>query len=218
MKYFQNRKSKLFNTSVIRSVFENLNSRLLILPAVFWRKEKISTLKKNYANSSSILFSYLVQFLSPGSKYRKKVPPKKSSSIFEKWNTLVLILRNVLYFRKRNFLIFQETETLKIFLYFPKWNLALFTPSSKKLKNPPRKKFLIFQEIKLSNCKIKKFLVFSKESFSFISGNGTLMYFSAQAWKQISPEKKSLYFRKWNFLAPRRINKTFLKFLLPKKT
>ena len=202
MKYFQNRKSKLFNTSVIRSVFENLNSRLLILPAVFWCKEKISTLKKNYANNSSILFSYLVQFLSPGSKNRKKVPPKKSSSIFEKWNTLVLILRNVLYFRKRNFLIFQETEIIKIFLYFPKWNLALFTPSSKKLKNAPRKKFVIFQEIKLSNCKIKKFLVFSKESFSFISWKWNPDVLFSPSLKKNQPRKKVLIFQEMELSSP----------------
>ena len=29
-----------------------------------------------------------------------------------------------LYFRKRNFLTFQETETLKNFLYFRKWNIV----------------------------------------------------------------------------------------------
>ena len=44
---------------------------------------------------------------------------------------------------------------------------ALFHPSSKYKKNPPRKKFLIFQEMELSGSKAKKFL-----RFSYISENG----------------------------------------------
>ena len=68
----------------------------------------------------------------------KKLRPKKFL-YFGKWNVLALIIRsflyflkrklflyfgrrkprkNSLYFRKRNFLIIQETETLKNFLYF----------------------------------------------------------------------------------------------------
>ena len=45
------------------------------------------------------------------------ISSQDSFYIFGKWNFLALILRNVLFFRKRNFLIFQETETLKNFLY-----------------------------------------------------------------------------------------------------
>ena len=45
------------------------------------------------------------------------------------------------------------------------------------------KAFLLFQETKTP----KKLIFFSKETFSYISGNG-------------NPEKKSLYFRKLNFL------------------
>ena len=39
-----------------------------------------------------------------------------------------------------------------------------FQPKLEKIKkNPPRKKFLIFQEMELSNSKIKKFLIFSQK-------------------------------------------------------
>ena len=36
-------------------------------------------------------------------------------------------------------------------------------PSSKNKKNPPRKNFLIFQEMELSDSKIKKYLIFSQK-------------------------------------------------------
>ena len=49
---------------------------------------------------------------------------------------------------------------------------ALFNLPPKNTKNPPRKKFLIFQEIKLSTSNNKKIILFS--------------------------QKLSLYFRKWN--------------------
>ena len=63
-----------------------------------------------------------------------------------------------------------------------------------KKMNPPGKKFLIFQEMELSNSNIKKFLIFqkaepqkipyifSKKTFSHISRNKTL-HFSDQAQK-----------------------------------
>ena len=97
---------------------------------------------------------------------------------------------------------------------------ALLGPSLKK-KNPPRKKFLIFQEMELSDSKIKKILIFSqkkafhifpemelpyisgngglknisyifsKESFSYISGNG-----NPEEILQISGNRTFLYFLK----------------------
>ena len=72
----------------------------------------------------------------------------------------------------------------KFFLYFCKWNSALFIPSSKNKKNPLQEKFLIFQETESHSL---------KKSCSYISG------------KQ-NPEKK-LYFRR------RRPQKIFLYFL-----
>ena len=79
----------------------------------------------------------------------------------------------------------------------------LFSPSSKKKKNPPRENFLFFGKMELSTSNIKSFLIFSyisgdenpektsyiflKVNFSYISGNR-------------NPEKNSLYFRKLNFL------------------
>ena len=68
---------------------------------------------------------------------------------------------------------------------------ALLGPSSENKKNLPRKKFLIFQEIKLFESNIENSYIFSKESFSYISGNGTL-HFSGQAQKikiKIHPDK-----------------------------
>ena len=130
-------------------------------------------------------------------------------------NFLALILRNFLYFLKRKlflyfgkqFLIFQETETLsnslssknkknpprENFLYFEKWNfLALILRNflyflKKKLflyseKRKPRRKLLILQETELS----------------YISENGT---FKLEKWKN-PLLNGSLYFRKWNFVAP----------------
>ena len=58
--------------------------------------------------------------------------------------------KNFLYFRKWNFLIFQETETLKNFLY-----LASNFLRSKRKKNP-LKKILVLHEVELSSPKLKK--------------------------------------------------------------
>ena len=86
-------------------------------------------------------------------------------------------------------------------------------------KNCTPKKFLIFQEIELSSSSSKKFLI-----FSYISGNRnrqkcftfeetetliSFLYFRSNFWAQPqkikkSASKKSLYFRKWNFLAPQK--------------
>ena len=56
-----------------------------------------------------------------------------------------LRLENILYFVKRK-------PFLKPFL-----NPALFIPSSKKRKKPPRKRVLIFQEMELLVINIKNF-------------------------------------------------------------
>ena len=45
--------------------------------------------------------------------------------------------------------------------------MHILSPSSKNKKNPPRKKFLKFREMKLPDSTSKKFLM-----FSYISGNG----------------------------------------------
>ena len=90
----------------------------------------------------------------------------------------------------------------------------LFGPSSKNKKKSTPKKFLIFREIELSCSNIKKFLI-----FSFISGNGNpkklltpqetetpkkIFIFPRKKACLIFPEtktqKKSLYFKKRNFL------------------
>ena len=84
-----------------------------------------------------------------------------------------------------------------------------------------------FLELMLS---LKISYIFSKESFSYISGNGTFLYFMKRKpprnflyflkrklflyfakWK--SP-KNSLYFRKWNFLAPKSKNLCFRRELV----
>ena len=73
-------------------------------------------------------------------KKQKSSSPDKNSSYLGKWNFLALILKN--------------------WLYFQKWNHALFglNPKNVSLKNPAEK----------ISC------IFSKESFSYTSGNGFL--------------------------------------------
>ena len=89
----------------------------------------------------------------------------------------------------------------------------------KNKKNPPRKKFLIFQEMKLSSSDIKKILIFSyiswkrnPEKIPYISGNrnpkkasyisrNEILHFFAQGPKKINknpPRENFLYFRKRN--------------------
>ena len=59
--------------------------------------------------------------------------------------------KNSLCFRKRNFLLFEETGTLKNVLHFRKWLSVL-----EKWKETTLKKFPIFQEMELSNLKLLK--------------------------------------------------------------
>ena len=62
-------------------------------------------------------------------------PPQNNKSTPKKWNFLPLILKKFLYFLKG-----------KLFLYFWKWNHALFRPRSKNKKNPPpQENFLYFR-------------------------------------------------------------------------
>ena len=101
-----------------------------------------------FDNNSSIICSYLAHLLSLSPKNLKKStlphpppPSKKNSYTPGKWNFLILTLKNFLYFLKRKvflyfgkpkrpkkslcfrksiFFTFQETETLRNFLYFRK--------------------------------------------------------------------------------------------------
>ena len=58
--------------------------------------------------------------------------------------------------------------------------------------NPPPKKFIIFLEMELSSPNIEKIIFASKESFSYISRNGTLRFSSqAQKIKEIHQRKIS---------------------------
>ena len=67
--------------------------------------------------------------------------------------------KNFLFFMERNFLIFQETETLKI-SYISASNF----PSLKKEKKTTLKKFLIFQEMDLSSLKTENSLIFQERT------------------------------------------------------
>ena len=120
----------------------------------------------------------------------KKIKPEKSSLYFRKWLTsLTLRLKNFLYFLRRN-----------LFLYFWKWNPALFSPSSKNKKIHPEK---IYYTLLLKNVlyffKRKLFVYFrnrkpQKESFSYISGNGNaekILYISGGTSK--APKTKISY-------------------------
>ena len=73
-------------------------------------------LEKLYVQRS-ININSILKVLSPWSQNKKKLHREKYSLQFRKWNFLALILKDFLYFP-----VFQETETLKSFLYFGKWN------------------------------------------------------------------------------------------------
>ena len=68
-----------------------------------------------------------MELLNPSLKNEKKIHPEKIS--------YSLRLKNFLYFFKR-----------KLFLYFCKWNPALFSPSSKNKNKSTLRKFLILRE------------------------------------------------------------------------
>ena len=73
-----------------------------------------------------------------------------------------------------------------------KWNfLALILKKFKKWN--PQKKFLIFQEIELSNYKIKKFLIFSQKKVFLIFSQKNPSHFPALTPKTF-PKKISYFF------------------------
>ena len=95
----------------------------------------------------------------------KKMYPEQNSLYFGKWNFLGLILKNLLHFLKRKFfLYFWNWKPEKIpyilqngtFLYFRKQNFL----NSKNKKTHFEK---TFQEMELSNHKLKKLLIFQEE-------------------------------------------------------
>ena len=88
-------------------------------------------------------------------KKTKKIHLEKNSLCFGKWNFLALILKR--------------------FLYFSKWNPALSGFS-------PQIFFVIFFYIFPQKTFSEKMYIFSKEIFSYISGNG-ILHFSYQAQK-----------------------------------
>ena len=59
----------------------------------------------------------------PKLKKKKQIHLKRISLCSRKWSFLTLTLKSLLYFLKR-----------KLFLYFRKWNPAVFSPSSKNKK------------------------------------------------------------------------------------
>ena len=67
----------------------------------------------------------------------KKFNPKKIPYISGNGTFLLQYLKKLLYLLKG-----------KVFLYFLKWNLALFTPNSKNKRNPPQENFLRFRKRK----------------------------------------------------------------------
>ena len=88
----------------------------------------------------------------------------KKTLIFLKRNLFIYVgkqkpPKNFLFFMERNFLIFQETETLKI-SYISGSNF----PSLKKEKKTALKKFLIFQEMDLSSLKTNNSLIFQERT------------------------------------------------------
>ena len=130
----------------------------------------------------------------PKLKKRKKIHPAKYSLYFRKWNFLTLRLKNFLYLLKR-----------KLFLYFRKWNPALsgLKPQNLSVKQFPKKTRLEKISYILSNesfpykCPpslsdlgpqkptLKKFLICSQKIPNFL---------------ETKTSKKSLYFKKRNFL------------------
>ena len=129
----------------------------------------------------------------------------------------------------KKFLIFQEIKlsclNRKQFLNFRKWNHVLLFPNPQKLKKLPAQKFLIFPERNFLPLLLKKVAIFfQKKGIYYFPENGTLPFLAkALKVKELSTlgkfivlpktettppqkKKKSLYFRKRNFLifwAPR---------------
>ena len=109
----------------------------------------------------------------------KKILSKKSSYIFlyfGEWNFLTLILRYFLYFLYRKlFLYFRKWKPRKNSLYFRKRNFLTFQEVSflarkMKKKKKTQKKYLLFKEMERSSPKPKKhkFLILSKKQKSLV--------------------------------------------------
>ena len=132
----------------------------------------------------------------------KKVYSKKKSLYFRKRKFLALILKTAYIFSKKSFsYIFWKKSFSYIFSkYFRKWIPALFDHN---FQNFFPKRCLIFFPKNPRSEEI--YYIFSKESFSYFSRNGSL-HFSVQAWriKNSLPGENILPFRKlkpWkNFL------------------
>ena len=92
------------------------------------------------------------------------------SYIFKKWNFLALILKIFLYFLKRKlFLYFGKMKLLKFFLYFRKRNFLIFqevTFHAQKMK-----KLLIFWEKELSSSQLKNLLIFQEKTCKSLKKN-----------------------------------------------
>ena len=118
---------------------------------------------------TSIICSYLTQFVSPSSKNKKNLFKKVIFSYiflyFGKWNFLAQILKNFLYF-----LIFPEKVTPKTNFVFLKMKLS-GSNIKKFLIFSQKKAFLIFQKKNTQT----KFLLFQETKLSYISGN--FLYF-----------------------------------------
>ena len=110
----------------------------------------------------SIYESCLTHF-EPKPKNKNKIHLEKNSLYFGKWNFLALVLTNSYIFLKESFCYISG-------------NGALHFPSqTQKTKTTHPKKFLTLAEMELSSSIIKKkSYIFSKESSSYISRNGTL--------------------------------------------
>ena len=95
------------------------------------------------------------------------------------------------YFRKQNFFMLQETETPNKFLIFsPKKALLIFR------KRKPRKKFLVFQETKLSYNSQK---VYSKPCYI---ENPDIFRTLPNIYDEMFPKMATvLYSWKWGFLS-----------------
>ena len=119
-----------------------------------------------------------------------------------------------IYFLKRSFLaqilkkfwclfIFPETELSisniqkkipifsqkKVFLIFGKWDPALFSPSLKNKRTPPRQIYYTFGNPDKISC------FFTKENFYYVSRNGSpdeFFYFNGCIWIKRSHEITSL--------------------------
>ena len=140
---------------------------------------------------SSILWSYLAHFSAQARKNKKNLP-RKYSLYFRKWNFLALILKNSYIFSKENFSYIFRNGPCTFQCMLEKW------------KKSTSRKFLIFQEIELSNSNNNKFLIFQdtetpKNIFIFSQKKAVLIFHETET------AKNSLYFRKRNFLTFREI-------------